>query len=223
MSLKKLIFVTTVLFISVTALAQRNGRRGGDYNRIGIQGGYSIFDIRTDDFETESQGSFQGGFTARGSYRNNFDFIYGINFFSNNVGIKARPVFSTYTTETIKYNIIGAQLNLLASYNIIKHHLSIEIGPMLMVNGKMKLENERFEDYILEGYSIVNAADIQNISTFNAAALIGITGGHENVRLNVNYQYGLTNVFKDVSVENFENRDFKGYTSTIVIAAIVYF
>lgn len=226
MSLNKSIFVTIVLLISITAFAQRGGSRGGDYNRLGLQAGYSIFDIITDDLQTESQSSFQGGFTTRGSYRNNFDLIYGINFISNNIGIKAGlpcGIIDCPQTQTLTYNIIGAQINLLASYNIIKHNLSVELGPMLMINGKMKLDDERFKDYIVEGYALTTAEEIQNINTINAAILAGITGGHENVRLNINYQYGLTNVLGGLNNQSLENTDFKGYTSTITVAGIIYF
>lgn len=223
MSLKKSIFVTIIILISLNAFSQR---RGSDYNRLGIQGGYSIFDIITDDFQTESQGSFQGGFTTRGSYRNNFDLIYGLNFVSNNIGIKAAlpcGVINCPETQTISYNIIGVQLNLLASYNIIEHNLSLELGPLLMVNGKMKHDSDRYKDYIIEGYNTITADNIQNINTINAAILAGITGGHENVRLNINYQYGVTNILGGLNDENLENNDFKGNTSTITVAGIIYF
>ncbi len=226
MSLKKSIFIAIVLLLSMNAIAQRGGRGGrGNYNRIGLQAGYSIFDIQTDDFITESQGSFQAGFSTRGSYRNNFDLIYGLTFVSNNVGVKANVAgedIDISNSQTVLYNTIGVQLNLLASYNIIKHNLSIEAGPVLMLNGKMDLEDERFSDLIVDGYNTLRAADLVNVNTINAAALIGVTGGHENVRLNVNYQYGLTNFLGGLNDQGLEFSDFKGNTGTIVFAAVIY-
>ena len=225
MPVKQILFVT-LLLTTATLFAQRSAYGTGSYNRLGIQGGYSLFDINTSDLITEARGSFTAGFTTRGSYRNNFDLIYGINFVSNTVGIKTANPTETQNTLNpafVNFNIIGAQVNFLASYNIVKHHFSIEAGPILNINGKMKLDNDTFENVLIDGYSTITANDIQNISIINGAAQIGVTGGLESFRLNVNYQYGFTNILGGLNDENLENQDFKGNTSNITIAGIVYF
>lgn len=226
MGLKQGFFITLFLAINITLFAQRGAYSKGNYNRLGIQGGYSLFDINTSDVVTESGDSFTAGFTTRGSFRNNFDLIYGINFISNKLAIKAASTCGTIDcpdVQFISYSIIGAQVSFMASYNIIKHHLSIEAGPLLNINGKMKLDNDRFEDYTIEGYSTISAKEIEQISTLSGAALIGITAGLEQFRINVNYQYGFTNILGGLNDENLENKDFKGNTSNITIAGIIYF
>ncbi|MGK0386016.1 MAG: hypothetical protein ACI849_000622 [Patiriisocius sp.] len=224
--LKKLFIVTLFFSVTTTVFAQRGAYGDGNYNRIGIQGGYSLFDINTSDLVTESGDSFTLGFTTRGSFRNNFDLIYGINFISNKLAVKAGlpcGILDCPEAQFINYSIIGAQVNFLVSYNIIKHHLSIEAGPLFNINGKMKLDSDRFEDYTVQGYNTITARDIEQISTLNGAALIGITGGFEQFRINVNYQYGFTNTLGGLNDENLENQDFKGNTSNITIAGIIYF
>src|SRR5690606_40074621 len=73
--------------------------------------------------------------------------------------------------------IQGAQINFLGSYNIIKKHLSIEFGPVFDINGKMKLDQDEYEDYILTGYNTLTAKNIQEISRFNVRLAGGITAG----------------------------------------------
>lgn len=225
MSLKHTLFVT--LFVTaVSMFAQRNSYGTGNYNRLGIQGGYSIFDINTSDLITEARGSFTGGFTTRGSFRNDFDLIYGINFVSNKLAVKTHNPASTemlQNTAFVNLTMIGAQINFLASYNIVRHHVSIEVGPILNVNSKLKSDSESFESEIVDGYVNTTVKDLENISTFNGAAHIGITGGLESFRISVSYQYGFTNILGALNDDNLENQDFKGNTSNLNIVGIVYF
>jgi len=225
MSLKYFLFVTIAIGYCLVSHAQR--RIGhGDYNRLGIQAGISFFDIQTDDLTTESSTGFMAGFTTRGSFRNNFDLIYGLNFLSNQIGIRGSNPASTggvLDTQFIDYTIIAAQVNFLVSYNIVKKHLSFEAGPMLNINSKMSLKNEQFENYILDGYTTLVAKDIEDISTINGVGYIGLTAGIENVRIIANYQYGFTNMLAKLNDQKVENTNFKGNGSTITVAAVIYF
>lgn len=224
MSLRTLCFVTILLTTSITCLAQRNY---DEYNRLGIQGGVSLFDINTSNFVTEQQTGFGAGFTTRGSFRNNFDLIYGLTFFSNKVGILGSPVAaSPLEKQFITYTIPSVQLNFLGSYNIVKHHVSIEFGPILNVNGNMKVDSAQLEDYILEGYTTVRAQDIEDISPINFHVMGGATVGLESFRLSAQYQYGVTNMLNKLNDQDIEKRngeEFKGNSATIVIMAVVYF
>lgn len=219
-SLKNLTYVTFLLFIFSSALAQRNY---DEYNRIGVQGGISLFDITTSDFVTEQRTGFGAGFTSRGSFRNNFDLIYGLTFFSNSVGILGSENGTGVNMQSIEYTIPSVQINFLGSYNIVKHHFSLEFGPILNVNGKMKVDSARFENYILDGYSTLRAQDIQDISPINFNVMGGATVGIESFRLSAQYQYGVSNMFRKLNDTNLEGGNFEGNSSTIVIMAVVYF
>ena len=219
-SLNKLLFITSTLLIFTTTQAQRNY---DDYNRLGIQGGISLFDINTSNFVTEQQTGFAAGFTTRGSFRNNFDLIYGLTFFSNKVGIFGSENGFGTKRQAISYSIPNVQINFLGSYNIVKHHFSLEFGPILNVNGKMKIDSERLENYILDGYTTLRAQDIDDISPINFHVMGGATVGLESFRLSAQYQYGVTNFFSKLNDQNLEGDDFKGNTSTIVVMAVVYF
>jgi hypothetical protein len=223
MSLKYLFFVTiSILFLQQTT-AQRNF---DEYNRLGINAGLTLFDINTDDLNTRQSTGFMGGFTTRGSFRNNFDLIYGLNFYNAEIGIFARDlgdISGNFDEQFVPYSIQSVQLNFLASYNIIKHHFSLEFGPVLNVNGKMKLKNDRYEGYIVDGYSTIEAQDLKDISKVNFHLLGGITAGLPSFRVSGYYQYGVTNMLNGLNENNLENKDFEGHSSTIVILAVVYF
>lgn len=217
MSLKNLLFVTVLLLVFCQSFAQRNYNQ---YNLLGINGGVTFFDINTSDFNTEQNTGFIFGFTTRGGFRNEFDLIFGINYFNNSIGIAAS---SGGDRQYVDYTIQGAQLKFLGSYNIVQHHLSVEFGPIFNLNSKMTLDNDRYENYIVEGYSSLKAQDIQDISKFHFHLAGGITAGLESFRLTAQYQYGLTNILKNLDDQNLENSDFKGNSSTIILMVIIYF
>ena len=220
MSLKRLIFATLSLFLVKEAYSQRNFDQ---YNRLGITGGYTLFDITTSDFTTTQAGGFIAGFTTRGAFRNNFDFIYGLSFYSNKVEIVGKNPSNNFETQFIEHNLQGVQINFLGSYIIIMDHLSLEFGPILNVSGKMKVTSKNFEDYIIDGYETLKAKDLENVSPVNFNLMGGITGGIENVRASVQYQYGVTNMLNKLNDKDLEYSNFKGNSSIIIFSLVVYF
>ena len=218
MSLRNIFFVTLLFLFAQEAVSQRNYNSS---NFLGLSGGYTMFDIMTSDFNTKQAGGFLGGFSTRGSFRNDFDLIFGLNYFSNNVEIFGSE--SPTKTQYIDYNIQGAQIYMLGSYNIIENHLSLEFGPMLNISGKLNLKTEAFEDYILDGYDTLKAKDIQDVSPVNFHLHGGITGGVKNFRVSVQYQYGVTNMFSKLNKSDLEFDNFKGNSSLIVLAGTFYF
>jgi len=220
MSLKNLLFVTiTILFIQNT-FSQRNFDH---YNRLGITAGYSLYDIITTDLNTKQGNGFMAGFTTRGAFRNDFDLIYGINFYSNTVEIFGRDAENNTKTQYIDYKIQGVQINFLGSYNIIEKYLSIEFGPILNISGKLKVDQEQFTDYILDGYDTLKAKDIQEISPINLHLMGGISGGMESFRVGIQYQYGVFNMLNKLNDKELENTNFEGNSSTIIFSLYVYF
>jgi hypothetical protein len=217
MSLKTPIIVTVLVLFFQHSIAQKNY---DEYNRLGITGGVTFFDITTSDLITEQGTGFMGGFTTRGSFRGAFDLIYGISFFNSSIGVKGSLLNDT---QFMDYQIQGAQLGFLGSLNIVKHHLSLEFGPILNVNGKMKLDSERYNNYIIDGYTTLRAEEIQDINRVNFRVAGGLTAGIESLRISGMYQYGVTNMLGRLNDKNFENKDFEGHSSTIVLSAVVYF
>jgi len=225
MCLRNLTFVTLLLLLSPELLAQRNY---DSYNRLGLQAGMTLFDINTSDLTTRQGTGFMAGFTTRGSFRGPFDLIYGISFFGNEIevlSVNTGDAINRTVQEYVDYSIQAAQINFLGSYNVIKHHFSIEFGPVLNVNGKLKMKNEdSFAQYILQvDDAIIRASEIQDISRVNFRVMGGLTAGLENFRVWAQYQYGLTNMLKNLNDKGLTKTDFKGNSSTLVFGAVVYF
>jgi len=226
MSLKNLLFVTVALFFFQLTTAQRNYDHN---NHLGLIGGIGFFDISTNDFETEQGTGYLFAFTTRGAFYNNFDLIYGINFIQNQVGILANNLIdptSNFQSQYVNYSMQSVQINLLGSFNIIKNHLSIEAGPLLNVNGKLKLDQEAFENFTVQGYDTLTSGDLENVSRVHFYLATGITAGIENFRLGAMYQYGVTNLFERFNDSETlivpEGKTFKGNTSTIIVTATLY-
>lgn len=215
-----LLVVVMLLFVTNQSFAQRNYQ--GEYNRIGLQGGVAIFDISTDNFTTSSAEGFTGGFTTRGAFYNDFDLIYGVNFYDLNVDIQARETIAS-PAENVNFGIFGVQLNLFASYNLIGQHLSIEAGPAVQFNSKLTTDTST-ENYIIDGYTTLTAEDLEDISKININGVVGITGGFEDVRIWAQYQYGINNILRglndDTTAANGE--DFEGHLSLINVGIVFY-
>jgi hypothetical protein len=224
MSLRNLTFVTFTFLFIVTSQAQQNF---GSYNRLGVQAGLTLFDIETSNLTTKQTAGFMGGFTTRGSFYEAFDLIYGINFLSNNIEILAVATDNGLPTEQyLDYSINAVQINFLGSYNIVRDHLSLEFGPILNVNGKMKLKSEdSYERYILDVDGVgttIRAGDVQDISKVNFRVMGGLTAGLKNFRLWGQYQYGVTNMLKNLNDKELGKSDFKGNSSTFIFGAVFY-
>ncbi len=225
MSLKNLLFVTLFLSISIASYSQRVRE---EYSYMGIYGGYSMVELKTDQLNTKQGDGFAAGFLTRGDWYNKFYMEYGVNFFLNNVGIYGREAGNPSNEQYIDYNLSGVQLRLLGGYHIIRHHLGIEFAPILSVNGKMKPKSESYNDFILDGYEAVTAEDISDVSRVNFRLAGGLSTGTKNFRANVQYQYGVTNILnrlndEEVLADEKPDGGFKGNTSTILLGIYVFF
>lgn len=213
-------FITIITLLFLQELSAQRNYDG--YNFLGIYGGTTLFDINTDDLVTNSKMAFMAGFTTRGAFRNNFDLIYGISFHSAAIEIES-GTFSDEDFQNIGYTMQGVQINFLGSYNIVPKHLSVEFGPVININGKLKLDEDKYKDYILSGYEALTANDIQDISKFNIHLAGGLTAGLKHFRVYGQYQYGLTNMLGNLNKNNLEKNDFKGNSSTIIFGGVIYF
>ncbi|MAW95992.1 MULTISPECIES: hypothetical protein [unclassified Leeuwenhoekiella] len=213
----RLLFFISVILLSISANAQRSTKI---YNRIGIQGVYTLTTLHTNNLNTIQSDGFQAGLSTRGAFYNNFDLIYGIDFLQTGVEIQGRE-------EVIPYTLSGVQVKLLASYLIAGENLSLEFGPILQVNGGLKLDDQNQENQILEGYTLLNAGDLEEISRVNGMLTAGITGGLEWLRLTAAYQYNFTNILNKFNSEDLNLKDpaatnFKGNLGLITAGIVIY-
>ena len=225
MNLKKLVFIVGLGSFAITTHAQRSGWEGS-YNRLGLKGGVNHFNILTDDVDITPKVSWVAGFTTRSSFYNDIQFIYGITFYDLRLEMSGRERIENSTaSEAIPYNMIGVQGNFFGSYKILGHHLSVEAGPVVQVNGKLDPRQDR-ELYYVGNYDI-QAIDLEDVSPLNINAAAGVSGGFEKLKFWVVYQYGINNIFGGLKDGELRATDpdvpnFKGNISMLSGGIVVF-
>jgi hypothetical protein len=210
----KRLYFTSILFLIITVgFCQYDYR---DSNRIGISFGVNQFDLNTSDFQTKPGTGWNGSLSMRGNYYNNWDMVYAMQFSENNFSVATN---SGYITEDTNYKLSSAQISLMWSYKIVENHLSIEMGPLVQINGKLDAEKGK-ENNIISGTTLL-AKDIEDISKFNFYPVIGITAGVRHIRLNISYQYGVNNMLGNLNNQNL-GYSFKGNPGIVNGNLIIY-
>jgi hypothetical protein len=205
--MKKLILFSVLLF-NVMTFAQYNRRDG---NRIGIMGGITQTFLKTSNFATKPESGWVGGLSVRGNYYDNFSAIFGMQFFENHFSVETlTPLLNKVDVD---YKTMGVQIRLLASYNLIKDHVSIDFGPVLQVNDKLKIDSKSELNNVVG--TLLTAKEITDVTKINGNAYVGISAGTKRIRAVVNYQYGLNNFLnnlnksEELKLKN-NNSNFKG-------------
>lgn len=206
--MKRIFFLLTV-FISTSVFAQYEYR---DSNRIGISFGINQFTLNTNDFQTKPGTGWNGGLSMRGNFYNNWDMVYAIQFSENNFTVETNSGF--ITNEEVNYKLPSAQISLMLSYKFIENHLSVEFGPVVQFGGKLTPDKGK-ENNIISGTTLL-VKDITDVSKFNFYPAIGITAGGKHIRVNVSYQYGITNLLGNI------DGNLKGNASIINGSLILY-
>lgn len=224
MNVIRILLITCFMGSSFFSQAQRIW--DGEYNRLGLQAGMNHFNIQTDAFPITPKMSWTAGFTTWDSFYNDFQFIYGINFFDFKLSMGGRerqPLDSPYAE--IPFTMIGVQANFFGSYKIIEQYLSIQGGPVIQVNGKFDARQDA-EYFFIEGYEDLNPIELEEISSVNFNLAIGISGGLEKVKLWLQYQHGVNNIFKKLT-DKLEEKEpslsgLKGHISMVTGGLIVF-
>lgn len=222
----KLIILLVVLSIaSVTqSFSQQTVRTR---NTLGLYGGITQFDIKTDNFSTKSSQGWIGGLTASVELPHKWYTVsYNIQLTENSIGIMSRPTLLE-APEEVDFTMLTAQVAFLVHVKVVKEYVTIDLGPMIQYNGDLEVKNKDQENYIIENYSRVTAKDIYKISPFNVNGAIGVSAGFRSFKLRGQYMYGFTNILNQLNNENFvgetNKSKFKGNQSMLALTAIITF
>lgn len=224
MAKKNLLIFCAILMLPFASNAQRIWE--GAYNRLGLKGGVNYFNIQTENLPVTGAVSWTAGFTTRSSFQNNFQFIYGLNFYDLNSTVTGREEMDYSTpSEEIDFKMIAVQANFFLSYKILGHFLSLEGGPVVQVNSKFEPAQNR-ELYYIDSYNI-QAMDLEKVSPFNFNVAVGVSGGFEKFKFWAQYQYGLNNILNGLNDEGLGGIDssatnFHGNISLISGGIIVF-
>lgn len=213
-------FLGAFVMISITVSAQYGK---GDYNHIGITLAGNYTSLMTNQLETKPEMSWVTGLSVRGNYYNNFSMVYGMHLTEQRFKVATTNGF---IQEDVNYKLMAAQIYLLLSYKIAGSFVTLDAGPVLQFNGKLQF-NDRDADKQLLGNELLKVSDLEKVSTFNALGHIGLTAGVENIRLQVAYQYGFTdllsNINKQEPVSSLNTEKLKGNLGVIMAGIIFYF
>ncbi len=212
--MKKIVFAFVFIMLSYGSFAQYDYR---DSNRIGIFFGVNQCTLNTKNFETKPDLGWNAGLSMRGNFYDNWDMVYAIQFSENNFNVATKNL--VLLNEDVNYTLPSAQISLQLSYIFIEDHLSVEFGPIVQFNGKLKTNSDN-ENNSITGTTLL-AKDIEDISKFNFYPTAGITFGVKHLRLNVSYQYGLMNSLSNLNSKN-PGVNFKGNTSMLNGNLIIY-
>ena len=171
----KKIFLVVFLLIGFLTWSQHGYRDG---NRIGIYGGVTHTSLFTSNFDTKPELGWAAGMQVRGNYYNNFSMIFGMQFSENNISVAT--VSPLLQKQEVKYKVMGAQIRLLLSYNLIKNHMSLDFGPVLQVNDKLKFDS-KYTENLISGTALTTE-QITDINKINGNLYAGITAGNSRVR-----------------------------------------
>ncbi len=186
--MKKLALV--ILFLSTTISFAQHGYR--DSNQIGISGGLTQLSLFSDQFNAKPGNGYVVNLQMRGNYYNNWQMVYGMNFTESKFSLQS------ITGEEIDYTLSAVQVHLVGSYMVIENHLTLEIGPVLQINGKLKVDDDK-EALFLKDSPLLTAKDITNINQISGNIMGGVTFGVKHFRINVNYQYGFINILNKLN------------------------
>ena len=193
--MKNIYFTAVFLLVSMMAFSQYEYR---DSNRIGITFGVNQFTMNTKNFQTKPDLGWNAGLSMRGNFYDNWDMVYSMQFSESNFLVSTNKF--GFANQDTNYKLASAQIALLLSYKFIENHLSLEFGPVVQINGKLKIDREN-ENNNISGTTLL-AKDILDISRFNFYPTVGITAGVRHFRVNISYQYGINNMLGNLNNKN---------------------
>ncbi|WP_298224159.1 PorT family protein [Flavobacterium sp.] len=193
--MKKILIILAVIIASFQTSAQYRNKDG---NRIGISAGISQMTLLSSNFKAKPEMGFMGGLSVRGNYYNDFSMTYGMQFINNSFSLETLSKLGK--KEDVKYTVSGVQVRLVLSYNIVEDYFAVDFGPVLQVNGKLKVQSGK-EDNLLTG-TLLKTEDIVDVTTINGNLYFGITAGSKVVKAVIFYQYGMNNFMNKLNKDD---------------------
>ena len=203
--------IVLIIFSLLTSIAYAQYRKN-DGNHIGISGGVTQTNVITSNFNTTPEMGWIAGLSVRGNFYNDkWSMIYGMQFTDSNFSVETTNIL--LQNEQAKYKLSGAQIRIIGSYHLVKDYLALDFGPVLQVNGKLKLD-DKYKNNIINKTTLL-AKDIEDITKINGNFYIGLSGGSKIIRASVFYQYGLNNILNNLNktpelILKNNNKEFKG-------------
>jgi len=224
MKLPGLLLLIFAVMFTVTSHAQRKFPPNS-YNRLGIQGGITYGNLHSDDFSFIDRYGYTAGLSTRATAGKNIFFIYGVNFHEFRTALETLHP-GLLEPEEIDFKATGVQINFFVGHKLIGEHLSFEMGPLIQINSKLSPEEGK-ENFLLQEYDLI-ASDLDEISRMYFSLAAEISGGLPGVKLWLQYQYGLSNLFNKYNYDELREKDpavpsLKANMRMVTAGLVVYF
>lgn len=190
--------IILALLLSVNTVFSQRKLPANSFNRVGVQGGVAYGKITSNDLDFDYGTGYTVGFSTRATAGDHFLFMYGINFFKAKTSMGVREI-NTLEPGKIDFNLSGAQINFFLGYRILGEYLSVELGPILQLSGKLS-PDEGDENYWLRDYD-TNVEVLEKVSKANMSLAAQVSAGFPKLKLWVQYQYGISNMFGDIELQ----------------------
>tara|TARA_R110002012_G_scaffold300750_1_gene500706 strand:+ start:77 stop:769 length:693 start_codon:yes stop_codon:yes gene_type:complete len=223
-----LLVVITLCFVTLSN-AQRRKARGtvNIVNGFSIGGGITKFDILTDNFTTMEKEGWLLNMSATVELPHKwYNVSYGMQLSENKIGIASQPLGLTLPETMVDYKVFTAQVAFLWHIKLLSEYVTLDVGPMLQYNSDLEIEDDTYENAILDGYTTVTADDISDVSNFNANGAVGLTAGFSHFKVRAQYIYGFTNILRNLNENDFSDsidEKFKGNQSMLALTAMFSF
>lgn len=219
----RILILFPVFMFALTTNAQRP--YNDNYNRLGIQAGITQGGVTSDNFSFSSKTSYMAGLTTRASFFSKFLIIYGVNFYEFKTSLTGYEENTSQNPVELDFKATGVQLNLFLGTKLIGEYLSVEAGPVLQINSKLNPE-DKFKNFYIEDYNL-QAEDLEDISKINLNLAANISAGIRDVKFWFQYQYGVTNILKNLNTKELQNKDsratnLKGRMGFATAGIVVY-
>ena len=194
--MKKLLILLAIVLVGFQVNAQYREKDG---NRIGISAGISQMSLLSSNFKAKPESGFMGGLSVRGNFYDDFSMTFGMQFFNNNFSLETTNATS-FKKEDVKYTVEGVQVRILLSYNIVEDYFAVDFGPVLQVNGKLKVASNKENNTLTPAG--LKAGDIVDVTTINGNLYFGLTAGSKRVKAILFYQYGVNNFMNKLNKDD---------------------
>jgi len=197
-------------------------------NGLAVGGGVTLFDIQTDNFNTESKLGWMVAASATADLPHKwYNISYSIQIAENKMAIEGSQFAGdAASSKQIDFKIFTAQVGLLWHIKLAGPLLTLDLGPQLQYNGKLELQSDNSDNiyvHLTDGPSLL-AEDIEDISQFNINGAAGLTLAFGAIKVRGQYMYGFLNTFNKLNDQNLENEEeLKGNMSMFAFTAVFTF
>lgn len=228
---KRQLTLLVAICIGFVTLSFGQHQRYAIRNGLGIYGGLTQFDIKTDNFNTESEQGYIGGMAATVDLPHKWYTVsYNIQLSQNYWNVNAAPqIFDAAAQNSlVEYKLFTVQAAFLFHLKILQDYITMDLGPMLQYNSNLELEKSQQEGYIIDGYNNLTAKDITDISKVNVNGAASLTMGFKSFKVRGQYIYGFTNILNrlnknDLDTSGGPSNKFKGNMSMLAFTAMISF